>query len=61
MTLGKFCWVLGGVIAASMLDLGYMFWSRSNAGSSFNKAAWNAGTLGKGSYNIMKLGKVFHK
>lgn len=49
--------VVGGVIAATVIDLTHMIWSRSNSGQGFNKASWNAGALGHGKYNIMKLVK----
>ncbi len=57
----KWGWVLGGVIAASVLDLVYMFWTRSAPGHSFHRAGWQASALGRGHYDVMKLGKVFHR
>lgn len=53
----KWAWVVGGVVAASILDLAYMFWSRSNSGHNFSRAGWNASTLGRGHYNIMGMAK----
>jgi hypothetical protein len=61
MNYVKWGWVVGGIIIASIIDLVYMFWSRSSPGHNFHRAGWQAGTLGKGRYDIMKLGKVLHR
>jgi hypothetical protein len=50
-------WIVGGVVVASVLDLCYMFWSRSNAGGRFNKAIWNSSGLGRGNFNVMRAAK----
>jgi hypothetical protein len=61
MNYSKVVWVSGAVVVASILDLVYMFWSRSNPGHNFHKAGWHASSLGKGRYDVMKIGKVFHR
>lgn len=62
MTHGRLLWITGGVIVASILDLAYMFWSRSATGTRFGKAAWNAGGLGRGRFNVMNVAKnLSHK
>lgn len=57
MNYTKVLWVAGVAVVASVIDLVYMFWMRSNTGGNFNKAGWNAGQFGSGSYNLMKMGK----
>lgn len=54
----KLLWITGGVVIASIIDLVYMFWSRSNTGNNFHRAAWKASGLGKGRYNLLP-GKGF--
>jgi len=56
----KILWVAGGIVLACLLDLVYMFWSRSNPGHNFHRAGWQASGLGKGHYDVMKIHKVFH-
>jgi hypothetical protein len=53
MNSGRILWIGAGVVLASVLDLVYMFWSRSQAGGRFNKAIWNSSGLGRGRFNIM--------
>jgi len=57
MNWTKIVWIGAGVIVSSVLDLGYMFWSRSSAGGKFNKAIWNSSGLGRGNYNLMRVAK----
>jgi hypothetical protein len=57
MNIARLAWIGGGVIIASILDLGYMFWSRSAAGGKFNKAIWNSSGLGRGNFNVMRVAK----
>lgn len=58
----RFLWILGGVMVASVLDLAYMFWSRSQTGMRFNKSVWNASSLGRGRFNVMGAAKMLsHK
>lgn len=49
--------VCGGVVIACIVDLVYLFWSRSQSGAQFSRAIWNAHALGKGNYNIMGAAK----
>jgi hypothetical protein len=57
MTIGKVLWITGGVIAASVLDLVYTFWSRSQPGGILNRAIWNSSNLGRGRFNVMNIAK----
>lgn len=59
MRIAKYFWIGGGIVLASMLDLAYMFWSRSQSGGNFNKAIWNSTGIGKGKFNIMGAAKHF--
>lgn len=57
----KYAWIGGAVVLASILDLGYMFWSRSNPGQNFRKAGWHSGMMGKGRFDLMKMGRMFDR
>jgi len=57
----KWLWVGAGVVVASIIDLVYTFWSRSSPGHNFHRAGWQASGLGKGRYDLMKLGRTFHR
>lgn len=61
MNYNKIGWTIGGVIVASVLDLVYMFWSRSPSGSKFNKAVWNSSGMGRGNFSIMDAAKYISK
>lgn len=60
MNWTKFLWIGGVAVVASIIDLGFLFWQRSNTGHNFSRAGWQAGQLGAGHYNLMKMGKSFH-
>ena len=60
MNKTKFFWVAGVAVVASIVDLVYMFWSRSNMGHKFGQASWGAGNLGSGHYNLMGIGKTLY-
>jgi hypothetical protein len=57
LNYARLVWVVGGVVLASILDLVYLFWSRSAAGGRFNQSVWNAAAMGKGHYDIMNVAK----
>lgn len=62
MTIVKMLWITGGVVAASVLDLVYMFWSRSQPSGKLNRAIWNSSNLGRGHFNVMRTVKhLSHK
>lgn len=60
MNWTKVLWVTGVAVIASVIDLIYMFWSRSGAGGTYAKAGWKAAGFGSGSYNLVKMGKPFY-
>ncbi len=53
MNSGRILWIGAGVVLASILDLVWMFWSRSGTGGNFNKSIWHSTGLGRGRFNIM--------
>jgi hypothetical protein len=57
MNWTKIALVVGGVVVASVVDLVYMFWSRSPGGARFGRSIWNSSMLGKGHYNVMGVAK----
>lgn len=61
MNKAKILWVVGVAVVASVIDLVYMFWTRSNTGHNYSRAAWKASGFGSGHYNLMKMGKNIGK
>lgn len=55
MSISKIIWVAGGIVLASIIDLAYMFWTRSDTGSALHKASWKSSGLGRGQYNVLPL------
>lgn len=53
MNISKLLWVSGGVVIACLVDLVYMFWSRSSTGHAFHRAGWNSTGFGKGKFSVM--------
>jgi len=52
MNWTKLVWVGGIAVVSSIVDLGYLFWSRSQSGQNFGKAAWKSAGFGKGHYSL---------
>lgn len=51
--MNRALWIVGGVALATVLDLAYMFWSRSQAGSTYGKSIWHGARFGSGKYSVM--------
>lgn len=58
--MSKFWLAMGGVVAATLVDLIYMFWSRTGQSTPLTKASWNSSSMGKGKFDVIKTFKNYN-
>ena len=55
--MSKFWLALGGVVAATIVDLIYMIWTREGKATALTTAGWHSSSLGKGNVKYDVINK----